>query len=185
MERCAVRTERRWTARGDRSLRRISARPDELPSRRPPRPRSRIASTIVPSRDRPRRNRGDHALEFVRQLAPEEGATENVETSTDGLGGALAGGLGGAVSDPAGIVAGMTAEALFGGFIRQGSDRELKRRMNVRCRNCGYRGRADGGPAESGDRPPATYSTGISTSAIPPPIAASKASRSSAGDSGR
>ena len=96
-------------------------------------------------------NCGDHALEFVQQVAPEGEANENVETFTGGLGGAFAGGLGGAVFGPAGIIAGMTAGALLGGSYGkdQAEKQELKRRMDVRCQNCGYHGRADGGPAES------------------------------------
>ena len=96
-------------------------------------------------------NCGDHALEFVRQVAPEGEANENVETFTGGLGGVFAGGLGGAVFGPAGIIAGMTAGTLLGRSYGkdQAEKQELKRRMDVRCQNCGYHGRADGGPAES------------------------------------
>ena len=60
-------------------------------------------------------NCGDHALEFVRQVAPEGEANENVETFTGGLGGAFAGGLDGAVFGPAGVIAAMTARVLLGG----------------------------------------------------------------------
>ena len=93
-------------------------------------------------------NCGDHALEFVRQVALEGEANENVETFTGGLGGAFAGGLGGAVFGPAGIIAGAPLGGSYG--KDQAEKQELKRRMDVRCQNCGYHGRADGGPAESG-----------------------------------
>ena len=119
--------------------------------------------------------------------SPREETNENVETFTEGLGGALAGGLGGAVFDSTGIIAEMAAGALLGESYGK-SGRETRTEASDRCSVVELwllRASRWGFQRNPGERQPATYSTGISTSAIPPPIAASKTSRSSAGDSGR